>query len=87
MSSQWLTGPGGVYGINFMPILEAARELGITIDRRFLEKVKAFEAAAVSAVTGKKEGCTPEKKAKCLAEFGPVHLDWICKTCEEMQKD
>lgn len=87
MSNQWLTGPGGVYGINFVPVLEAARELGINIDRRFLEKLKAFEAAAVSAVTEKKPGCTPEKKAKCLAEFGSVHLDWICGHCEERRDE
>ncbi len=85
MSSQWLCSPGGSYGLNMTPVLLAARELGMTIDMHFLERVKAFEATALGIINKTDKACTPEKRRQCEAEFGTVHLDWICKTCEEMK--
>jgi hypothetical protein len=85
MSNQWLCSAAGIYGINFSPIMEAAQHQGMNIDRFFLEKVNAFENAALQVINGKDEGCNEKKKKQCEAEFGLDNMDWICKNCEEMK--
>ncbi len=81
MNTQWLSGFGGIYGINMQPIIESARELEIKTDWLFFAKVKAFEVGALKH-TGGDTGCTEKKKTACREQFGE-NLDWACKNCED----
>jgi hypothetical protein len=85
MGNQWLCSPSGIYGINFLPIMEAAHHLRINIDRFFLEKVKTFEDAALKMVQGRDESCNGQKKKACEAQFGLEYMDWACKNCKERE--
>jgi len=80
LNTQWLVGFGGVYGLNMLAVLEAAKALRIPVDWAFMAKVKAFETEFLRGLHNTSR-CDAAQRAKCEAEFG-AHLEWACRNCE-----
>lgn len=49
-SSQWRTGPNGVYALDYGVIIEMAKAMDIEIDGAFFEKLKAFETVVLTEI-------------------------------------